>query len=378
MVNQEKIASLSSHSFFDKESDTDSKVMSLSRANQYDTCGPSARPELGAVYRAKSAQSGGCLLFKTLYTNQCSFDCKYCINTRKDKKSSYTPPELAKTFMGLYGKNLVDGLFLSSAIPKDPEIIMEKMIETVEIIRMKYHFGGYIHMKILPGASYDSMKRASRLAQRLSINLEAPNKDRLSSLSSTKDYKVDILRRQRWLKNMDISHGHTTQFVVGAGSETDFEILNMLDFEYKNLDLRRGYFSAFAPCRGTVFEKREKTQKLREVRLYNTDFLLRKYNFKFNEIKDILDEDDNLPRGDPKVLVAENYFLKPVDVNCASYDELLHVPGVGEVSAGRIIDARKKGCIRNRRELKKNGVVLGRAEPFLKINGWTQRRINDI
>ncbi len=374
MTMQEKIVSLSAHSFFDRESSRDSKVVRLSHGNQYDTCGPAANTDLGAIYRTENGRKG-CLLFKTLYTNQCSFDCKYCINARKEKKSSYTPPELAKTFMGLYRRNLVDGLFLSSGIPRDPEIIMEKMIETVEIIRSRYRFGGYIHMKVLPGASYDSIRRASGLAQRLSINLEAPSKDRLSCLTGTKDYRIDILRRQRWLSGMNLPCGHTTQFVVGAGDESDLEILNMLDFEYKNFGIRRGYFSAFSPCAGTALEGREKTEKLREVRLYNTDFLLRKYNFKIGEIKEILGEDGNLSREDPKVLVARKYFAKPVDVNSASYDELLHVPGIGEISAKRIVERRKRGLIKRRRELKEMGVVLGRADAFVKVGGWSQRGV---
>ncbi|MCK5698694.1 MAG: helix-hairpin-helix domain-containing protein [Candidatus Aenigmarchaeota archaeon] len=376
MTTQKKIISLSENVFFDRESGSESKITDLSRANQYDTCGPSQKPGLGAIYHAKNNRRG-CLLFKTLYTNACSFDCKYCINTRKEKKSSYTPQELAKTFMQFHKNNLVDGLFLSSGIPKDPQVIMDKMLDTLEIIRFRYRFQGYIHMKVLPGASYSSIKRASHLAERLSINIEAPNKDRLSDMSTTKDYKIDILRRQRWLKNMNLSHGHTTQFVVGAGSETDLEILNMLGFEYNNFDLRRAYFSAFAPCRGTVLEKKEKTKKLREVRLYNIDFLLRKYNFKIREIKDILNDDDNLPEKDPKTLIAQNYFERPVDINSATYTELLHVPGIGDVSAKRIIEKRKDTSIK-RQDLKKTGVILKRADPFLKINGWSQRTLGSI
>ena len=287
-----------------------------------------------------------------------------------------TPEELAKTFMQYRKNNLVDGLFLSTGIPKDPQAIMDKMLDTLEIIRYRHRFQGYIHLKILPGASYGSIKRASHLAQRLSINIEAPNKDRLSDLSTTKDYKIDILRRQRWLKNMDLSHGHTTQFVVGAGSETDLEILNMLDFEYNNFNLQRAYFSAFAPCRGTALEKKEKTKKQREIRLYNTDFLLRKYNFKIKEIKEILDDDNNLPKKDPKTLIAKNYFEKPVDINSATYTELLHIPGIGDISAKRIIEKRKDTPIKKRQDLKKTGVILKRADPFLKINGWHQRTLD--
>jgi len=278
--------------------------------------------------------------------------------------------------MNLYKSGIVEGLFLSSAIPTEPEIVMGKMIETLEIIRYRYRFRGYIHQKILPGSSYDSVKRASKLADRLSINIEAPSRDRLSCLSSTKDYMTDIVRRQRWLKRMEMPAGHTTQFVVGAGDENDCEILDMLNYEYKTLDLRRGYFSAFKPCRGTALENREAAPKLREHRLYNTDFLLRKYGFPLGEVKDVLDDEGNLPRQDPKMMIARNYFDKPVDVNAATYDELLHVPGIGDIGAKRIIARRKNMKIMRKRELAELGVVVKRAEAFLKIDGWSQRRID--
>ncbi len=126
--------------------------------------------------------------------------------------------------------------------------------------------------------------------------------------SGTKDYLTNIIRRQRWLKRMEMPGGHTTQFVVGAGEENDCEILDMLDYEYKTMNLRRGYFSAFKPCRGTLLEKREVAPKLREIRLYNTDFLLRRYGFRMSEIKDILDDEGNLPREDPKMMIAKNFL----------------------------------------------------------------------
>lgn len=375
MTNQQKIISLSSQSFFDIDSGIESKVNTLMQANHHDTCGPKSRPDLGAIYHSKNNRKG-CLLFKTLYTNACINDCSYCINTSKDKKQSYTPKELSETFINLYKNNLVEGLFLSSAIPKDSGKIMEDMLSTVELIRYKYHFNGYIHMKILPGATYDNIKRASRLAQRLSINIEAPNADRLSDLSSTKDYKIDILRRQRWLKNMNLPHGHTTQFIVGAAGETDLEILNMLDYEYNNLDLTRGYFSAFTPCEKTALENKEKTPKLRETRLYNTDFLLRKYNYKIKDIEEVLDDNNNLRTEDPKVLIAKNQIKKPLDINSATYSDLVRIPGIGEITAKRIIHKRKTCPIKRRLDLKNAGVIIKRADPFLKINGWSQKRID--
>ncbi|MFH1126633.1 MAG: radical SAM protein [archaeon] len=373
-MTAQKILSDKETTFFDRESAGETKINTLLKANRHDTCGPSHDPDLGAIYRAKN-NNQGCLLFKTLYTNACSFDCKYCINTRKEKKSTYTPAELAKTFMRLYKMNLVEGLFLSSAIPKDPDIIMEDMLKAVELIRYAHRFDGYIHLKVLPGSSYGTIKRASSLVQRLSINLEAPTKDHLSTLSTTKDYNIDIIRRQRWLSRMDLPHGHTTQFVVGAAGETDLEILKTLDYGYNCMNLKRGYFSAFTPCRHTALENREKTPEYREIRLYNTDFLLRKYGYKLKDIKEILTSEGNLKRRDPKLLIAENQIKKPLDINSATYSELIRVPGIGELSAKKIILARKKSPLTRRRELKNTGMILKRAEPFLKLNGWTQKRI---
>lgn len=381
MVSADKMAALSSFDFFDRESSSESKVDALLSGNRFDRCGRAVdiSPGLGGLYSARTSGKG-CMLFKTLYTNACRFDCKYCINTLKVKgnKSSYTPEELSKTFMSLYNNGIVEGLFLSSAIPSDPETVMEKMIETLEIIRYRYRFRGYIHQKILPGSPHDSIMRASKLADRLSINIEAPSKSRLSCLSGAKDYLIDIIRRQRWLKRMEMPGGHTTQFVVGAGEENDCEILDMLDYEYRTLELRRGYFSAFKPCRGTALEKREAAPKLREIRLYNIDFLLMRYGFPMGEVKDVLDDEGNLQRQDPKMLIAKKFFDRAVDVNIASYDELLHVPGIGEIGAKRIIARRKKMRITRRRELAELGVLVKRAEQFLNINGHVQKRIDSF
>ncbi|MBW3012151.1 helix-hairpin-helix domain-containing protein, partial [Candidatus Woesearchaeota archaeon] len=326
-------------------------------------------------------QDGRCVsLFKTLLTNECKFDCKYCQNPCAKRKAMFEPDELARTFMSLYVRNYVEGLFLSSGIAKDPDFTTEQMIETVNLIRTKYKFHGYIHFKILPGTSYELIKQASEFADRMSINIEAPNKSRMSEISNVKDFKIDILRRQSWIKHIikksKVAAGQTTQLVIGGSDETDFEILKMIDWEYEHMELKRGYYSAFTPIKGTEFEKKPKQPLLREHRLFNIDFMLRNYKMKLNDFKPIM-QDGMLPLNeDPKLALAKLSFDTPVDVNQASFEELMKVPGIGPVTARRIRAMQKrKQAINSYLQLHNMGVVLKRAKPFIGIQGRTQTRL---
>jgi putative DNA modification/repair radical SAM protein len=326
------------------------------------------------------SENGRCIsLFKTLMTNSCFYDCKYCHNSSgcQKKPTSFEPEELAKIVIKLYVTNHIEGLFLSSGVCKDADRTMEKMLETVKLLRNKYNFQGYIHLKILPGTSRDLINEAAKITDRLSINIETPNKSRMSSVSSLKDYHIDILRRQRWIKETKVPAGQTTQMVVGGSDETDYEILKMVDWEYKNLDLKRAYYSAFTPVEKTPLSEKQKVPLERENKLYNVDFLMRKYNFKLNEFKNIMNE-DMLPKGDPKIHIANNYFDSSIDVNSADYNDLIRVPGIGLKSAERIIEIRKTNYqIKKKEELSRIGVVLKRATPYLKIDGYTQKRVDE-
>ena len=368
------------------------KISILADAAKWDTCASAAsnrktttddrigNAAKGGICHSYTQDGRAICLFKTLYSNVCSFDCKYCTNSSACRKrtATYEPDELAKTFMSLYIRNYVEGLFLSSGVLGDSDKTTEKMIESVNILRNKYKFQGYIHFKILPGTSYELIKQASEFADRLSINLEAPNKSRLSEISNIKDFHIDILRRQRWIKNMKLPSGQTTQLVVGGSDETDKEILNMIDWEYKNFNLKRGYFSAFLPVPKTPLEHKGRTPLIREHRLYNVDFMLRKYNIPLKEFKSIMDN-GMLPNCDPKVALAEHYFDGPVDINYANLSELLRVPGIGPMSAHRIIGLRNSGKdIKKYEQLNNIGVVLKRARPFIKVNGMHQKRIGDF
>jgi len=342
--------------------------------NSYDVCGGSEK-ECGMkfIYDATTPR-GKCPIFKPLLSNKCSFDCKYCVNSVKIRKTnlSFEPQELAKIFILMQKKYKLHGLFLSSAVEKDAEKTTEKMIETVRLIREKYNYQGYIHFKILPGTSYDQIKQATQYANRLSINIETPNKSRLNELSTTKDFKIDLLRRQAWIKKLH--KNQTTQIIIGAGDETDWEILKMVDWEYKNLGIKRIYFSGFKSIKGIEL-KRKDCDKARKNRLYNIDFLIRKYNIRLKDIKEIM-IGGMLPEEDPKLALARLKLENPIEINEASYDELLTIPGIGPKSAGKIIQLRTKVKIKKYSQLHSIGIKINRAKPFIKVDGKWQEQLN--
>lgn len=332
---------------------------------------------LGGIYHAK-AEHKTCRLFKTLMDNTCSFDCKYCSNSStsrcKKNKASYEPKELADLFNHLHKKLSVNGLFLSSAISSDPDKVTEKMIRSVKILRKKYQFKGYVHFKVLPGTSYELIKQASEISTRMSINIEAPNKSVLSELSSCKDYKIDILRRQSWISKFKLTGGQTTQFILNKLS-TDKDILKMVDWEYKALSLKRIYFSSFMPVKGTLLENEKPESLLRQNHLYNIDFLMRDYGFKLKEFNPILEE-DMLPDEDPKLALAKANFDSPTDINEANYEELIRVPGIGPKTAHNILQSKRK--ITKYEHLHNFGAHIKRAKPFIEVDGKRQTSLRNF
>jgi predicted DNA-binding helix-hairpin-helix protein len=254
---------------------------------------------------------------------------------------------------------------------------MESMIKTVEILRHRYDFKGYIHLKILPGASFDYVAEGCKLASRVSVNIEAPTAQHLARLSSKKDLYQGILEPMRWVKQLTaknerlVPSGQTTQFVVGAAGEADRDILHTTEALYQEMGLRRIYFSAFRPVRGSRLEGLRPTFPMREHRLYQADWLLRVYGFSPQEVELALGEKGNLPlTKDPKLAIAQKQpWLFPIDINRASYEELLRVPGIGPVSAGRIIQVRSEHSIFSLEQLKKMGVLTKRALPFIWFQG---------
>lgn len=364
--------------------ETEEKIQILGESAQYDicaSCGTTAsrtRTPLGHwIYPAVLPDGKTVRLLKILMTNACSNDCLYCATRcgRDFKRTSLSPDELAAMFMGLHRRNLVTGLFLSSAIATSARATMERMIKAVEILRFKFGFSGYVHLKILPGAAFDYVERAVQLATRVSVNLEAPSGARLQKISRGKNFD-DLLLRMKWVKSLasnagGLTAGQTTQFVVGAAGESDREILQLTGKLYEDLELSRVYYSAFQPVTGTPLEGRSATPPMREHRLYQVDFLLRKYGFAFEEIT--FQRDGNLSLSlDPKMVWALSHPERfPLEINKASREELLRVPGIGPKSASRIVKARLKGKLYSLQELKGMRVLVKRAAPFILINGIT-------
>jgi putative DNA modification/repair radical SAM protein len=377
------------------------KIKILGDASKFDVCASMASPrntsganrignpdKVGICHAF--APDGRCIsLFKVLMTNHCIYDCKYCVNNSNKAKNKvmFEPSELTQAFMGLYIRNYVEGLFLSSGVWKSATDTVEKIIEALSLIRNKYRFHGYIHVKILPGTSKEYIRQIMEIADRVSLNVELPSSCRLSEVSSMKNYDTDIIRCQKYIHQFIedglVPAGQTTQFIVGTTGESDYEILERLHWEYRNLDLRRGYFSAFTPIKGTPLESKripETYQRKRENFLYRVDWLFRRYQYGIEKIYSILDEEGMIPlKIDPKVSLALKDDIFPVDVNEASFNELLRVPGIGEVSSRRIINLRRVNKrIENYKDLQRLGVVLKRAKSFITINGQRQTRLKEF
>lgn len=327
---------------------------------------------------------GRCIsLLKVLMTNFCIYDCKYCINRCSNdiERTAFSPTELAKLTIEFYRRNYIEGLFLSSGVIKSPDYTMEQMIKTLELLRYKYNFWGYIHAKTIPGASKDLVYKLGILADRLSVNIELPSEKSLNNLAPNKS-KDSILKPMAQIKNnVNISKkeivkykyapkfanaGQSTQMIIGASPETDYQILKLTSGLYNKYNLKRVFFSAYIP---TVEDTNlpainTKPPLLREHRLYQSDWLLRFYNFKADEILNEKNPSLN-PYLDPKCNWAINnlqYF--PVDINTCTRAQLLRVPGIGPTGARRILTARKNTKL-SMSDLRRLGVVLKRAQYFI-------------
>ena len=305
-------------------------------------------------------------------------DCFYCPNSSwvPRKRYAFKADELANAFMELRQRHSVDGLFLSSGIAGSSSSTTEHLIKVVEIIRKKQGFKGYIHMKVMPGTERQYVEAAHRLGTRLSINLETPTAEMMGRLSTMKDLERDILDPMRWIHDMNQAEtggkvGQATQLVVGAANESDQDIFGRVDQLYTELDLKRVYYSAFRPVRYTPLAERPVTSSTREHRLYQIDWLKRIYGFSSQEINLAFDKSGFLDLYmDPKTAIAvENIDAFPVDLNTATREQLLRVPGVGPTSTGRILENRRGHAIDTWRDLQAMGVVKKRAWAFLAFPG---------
>ena len=331
---------------------------------------------------------GRCIsLLKILMTNYCIYDCKYCIN-RKDndiERAILSPDEIVKLTINFYRRNYIEGLFLSSGIIKSADYTMELMLAVAKKLRLEEKFNGYIHMKVIPGASRQLINEIGLYVDRVSVNIEFAENSALKLLAPDKK-PTDISTsmgfiRKNMLENAEdkklfkstpsfIPAGQTTQMIIGASGESDYSILTRSENLYRNFELKRVYYSGYVPVNksGILVSTDQAVPMIREHRLYQADWLLRFYDFRADEILNEKDPFVDLLL-DPKTNWAiKNPHFFPIEINKATYKELLRVPGIGVTSAKRIVMTRKYSTIRYE-HLKKLGVVIKRAKYFITVNG---------
>jgi putative DNA modification/repair radical SAM protein len=359
-------------------------------------------------------QDGRCVnLFKVLYSNVCKYDCAYCVNRASAdiKRASFTARELAELTCEFYRRNYIEGLFLSSGIFADPDIVMEKLTETAKTLRTEMGFGGYIHLKLIPGTGEKMIREAGKWADRLSVNIELPTEKSLLALAPEKSKKdiigamndfsnvsgetEETLRKIKFLPQGKTSPllfapaGQSTQLIVGATGEDDRQIINLTSSLYNKFSLKRVYYSAFihpgryaqsaAAGRSLLDSRLPETAGpplVREHRLYQADWLLRFYHFSAGEI---LTEDEPFLDAhiDPKTAWAlKNMDFFPIEINRADYETLLRIPGIGAKTARRIIEARRSRSL-TIENLHRMGAAVKRARYFMTANGAFIERPDD-
>lgn len=375
------------------------KLQILSDAAKYDVACTSSGVErkgngrdmgnclAGGICHSFSADGRCISLLKILFTNECIYDCKYCLNRCSNDvpRATFTPEEVCELTMQFYRRNYIEGLFLSSGIIKNPNYTMELIYRTIYLLRNRYRFNGYVHVKAIPGADPRLIQLTGYLADRMSVNLELPTAEGLKNLAPNKHRKT-ILKPMRQIQNgitenkneimlyrnapRFVAGGQSTQMIIGATPENDFQIINVAENLYDKFSLKRVFYSAFV----RVNEDKDLPALpggpplLREHRLYQADWLLRFYGFKAEEL---LSEDRPFfnvmldPKEDWAVRHLEQF---PVEINRAPYEMILRVPGIGVKSAMRIVNARRSANL-DFNALKKIGVVLKRALYFITCNG---------
>lgn len=341
----------------------------------------------GGICHSFSADGRCISLLKILFTNECIYDCKYCLNRKSNdiERATFTPEEVCELTMQFYRRNYIEGLFLSSGIIQSPNYTMELIYQTIYLLRNRYRFNGYVHVKAIPGADSRLIQLTGFLVDRMSVNLELPTAEGLKNLAPNKHRKL-ILSPMRQIQNgiMEnknelvvyrnapkfVSGGQSTQMIIGATPENDYQILNVAESLYDKFDLKRVFYSAFVK----VNEDKALPALpggpplLREHRLYQADWLLRFYGFKASELLSIERPFFNVMLDPKEDWAVRNLDQFPVEINRASYEMILRVPGIGVKSAMRIINARRTANL-DFISLKKIGVVLKRALYFITCNG---------
>ncbi len=376
------------------------KLKILSDAAKYDVSCVSSGVErknntVGGIGNASAAgichawsADGRCIsLLKILLTNDCIYDCNYCLNrvTNNVKRASFTPDEVAELTIQFYRRNYIEGLFLSSAVEKSPDHTMENIYRVLELLRYKYNFWGYVHVKVIPGANPMLVQKTGMLADRMSVNIELPTRESLKMLAPQK--KIENIINPMSLINNEITRtiedkrsfkntprfvpgGQSTQMIIGATPDNDKTILSLSQNLYDRFNMKRVFFSAYIPVISSPNLPAVSTMPplLREHRLYQADWLMRFYYFHSEELFTEIEQNLNL-EFDPKMMYAlRNIHRFPVEINKASYEELLRIPGLGVTSAQRIIRERKNAEL-SYDSLKKMRTVLKRARYFITVKG---------
>ncbi|HEU5090088.1 MAG TPA: radical SAM protein, partial [Roseiflexaceae bacterium] len=331
--------------------------------------------------------------FRLLMSSKCEWNCAYCpLRSGNDTpRAALAPEEVAQAFLPRYEKGIVQGLFLSTGVDGDSNAATARMLDSVEHLRANHAFEGYVHVKLLPGVARDQIERAARLADRLSLNLEAPSAAHLAAISPERDWNRDVIERLTWMRDWAragalhrrpqraggkrgrgetlLPSGLATQFVVGAAGESDRELLHTTLWLYRELDVRRVYFGAFRPVVGTPLEGRESTPFVREQRLREADWLVRHYEFQPAELP--FDQAGDLPlHTDPKLAWALSHpELFPVELNSADEATLLRVPGLGPIGVRRILRLRREQRFRDPGHLAVLGGAAARARDFVTFDG---------
>jgi predicted DNA-binding helix-hairpin-helix protein len=378
------------HLFYNINMDTLDRLLLFSQEMQLETdsereCKPvTPRKQFEELPITEAALPNGkrIKLLKTMLTSACERNCYYCpFQAGRDmRRATFSPDELAKTFIKLHYAKAVEGLFLSSGIIGGGSNIQDKIIDTAEILRNKYHFRGYVHAKIMPGAEKDQVFRTMQLASRVSVNLEAPNTHRLNLLAPRKTFINELLEPLMWMNEIRMNSSphknwngfwpsSATQFVVGAVGESDLELITTSEKLLKQIGLKRIYYSKFNPVENTPLENLPPENPWRQHRLYQSSYLLRDYDFTLEDLP--FNQDGNLPLEiDPKFAWAEKHLSdNPIELNRAEKETLLRIPGIGHKNADTIIEARKQHKITRSHQLRKMGIATKLLAPFILLDG---------
>src|SRR5438132_1420531 len=355
--------------------DTMTKLAQMSDTTAYEPVGDQPQQERRRVpYQSRSLEecitnvstpTGKKSILKTMVTTACERNCFYCpfrAGRSKMKRMTFSPDELAAGLDTLQRSGQVEGMFLSSGIIKGGVTTQDKILDTAEIVRKRYNYRGYLHLKVMPGIEYDQLYRLMQLADRVSVNLEGPTQERLNALAPKKDFQRELLSMLQVAEEIRCTHpyeklaGTVTQFVVGAVGDTDQELLSLSNRLYRHYGLTRAYYSGFSPVIRTPFENLPATDPLRDPRLYQASFLLRDYGWEVEDLPFLSDGHMELAL-DPKRAWAERYLrAAPLEIMTPRREQLLRIPGLGPIGAGAILKARRQGKLTTLTDLQKLGI----------------------